>query len=254
MHLAKSRYDEQYTLANFGKRPVPFLESVGWIADNASFAHCVHLDDSDIATFARNGCGVTHCPSSNMMQPTGIPPVKRLLDAGVRVGIGVDCSANNSGHMLGELREALLLARTLLGLSPAGAAQENGSWPAARDVLELATRGGAALLGRDDIGSLAPGKRADFFALDLACVAYSGALHDPVEAVVLCAPQYSNYTVIDGRTVVRQGKLTTLDLPRAIDEHNRLSRELVGGVEASAPGALAQTCSTTPPRSASTCC
>lgn len=229
MHLAKSGFDEQYTRAKYQLRPVEFLEQVGWIDRNAFFAHCVQLNDADVETFASNGCGIAHCPSSNMLQPTGIPRIHHYRAAGVQVGIGVDVSANTSGQALGELREALLLARTLLGLTPGKVPEDKTEWMSARDVLEMGTLGGAKVLGRDDIGALEHGKRADFFALDLSRIAFAGALHDPVAAVVLCAPQTADFTVIEGRVIVREGRLTTVDLPRVIENHNRLARQIVGG-------------------------
>ena len=228
MHLAKSRFDEQYTRAKYNLRPVEFLEKVGWINGDAFFAHCVHLSDADVEIFTRNGCGIAHCPSSNMLQPTGIPRIHQYRSAGVQVGIGVDVSANTSGQMLGELREALLLAHS----AGPDARESTGG----QDRLDVGPRcsgnghaGWQQGAGRDDIGVLEPGKRADFFALDLSNVDFSGALHDPVAAVVLCSPQKADFTVIEGRVVVRKGRLTTVDLPRVIEKHNRLARRIVGG-------------------------
>ncbi|RMF37991.1 MAG: 8-oxoguanine deaminase, partial [Chloroflexi bacterium] len=168
---------------------------------------------------ARTGTGVAHCPSSNMRLASGIAPVREYLDAGVPVGLGVDGSASNdSSHMLAEARQALLLQR--VRGNPAGLT--------AQEALELATRGGAAVLGRDDIGQLAPGKAADFIAFDLNRLAYAGGLHDPLAILVFGAPQTVDLSVINGRVVVEGGRLTTVDLGPVIEEHNRISGQMVG--------------------------
>jgi 8-oxoguanine deaminase len=160
---------------------------------------------------------VAHCPSSNMRLASGIAPLMAYLRAGVKVGLGVDGSASNdSSHLLNEARQALLLARL----------QGDPAALTARQALELATLGGAAVLGRDDIGALAPGKCADFFALDLRRLD-AGALHDPVAAVVFCAPQSADYTVINGRFIVKEGRLTTVDTGPLVERHNRIAREMV---------------------------
>src|SRR5258707_11484326 len=165
-----------------------------------------------------------------MRLASGIAPVRKYRDAGVRVGLGVDGSASNdASHMLAEARMAMLLARTRLSLEPEGPPEEESRWMSAREALEIGTRGGAAVLGRDDIGSLEPGKSADFFSINLNRIDFAGGLHDPVAAAVFCAPQKADYTVVDGRTLVDKGPLTTIDLPRLIEEHNRIARELVDG-------------------------
>lgn len=229
-HLAESLDEERYTTKAFGVRPVRLMEQLGWVGPDVWFAHAVHIDDDEIGTFARSGCGVAHCPSSNMRLASGLAPTWKYRRAGVRVGLGVDGSASNDGsHMLAEARMAMLLARTLLSLEPGGPPAERRAWMTARDVLEMATRGGASVLGRDDIGSLEPGKRADFFTLNLDRIEYAGALHDPVAATVFCAPVRADYTVIDGRVIVDRGRITTLDLPRVIEEQNRIARDLVNG-------------------------
>ncbi|WP_148598770.1 8-oxoguanine deaminase [Aquisphaera giovannonii] len=229
-HLAESLDEERYTTKNFGVRPVGLMESFGWVGDDVWFAHAVHISDDEISTFARTGCGVAHCPSSNMRLASGMAPVWKYRKAGVRTGLGVDGSASNDGsHMLAEARMAMLLARTRLSLTPGGPPADKSRWMSARDVLEMATRGGAAVLGRDDIGALEPGKRADFFAIKLDRIEYAGGLHDPVAATVFCSPVRADYTVIDGRVVVDRGRITTLDLPPVIEEQNRIARELVDG-------------------------
>jgi 8-oxoguanine deaminase len=219
-HLAETLDEEQFCLEKFGHRPAAYMETLDWVGDDVWYAHSVHVNDAEIAMYARTGCGVAHCPSSNMRLASGIAPVTKYRAAGVKLGLGVDGSASNDGsHLLGEARQAMLLARVL---GDPGALT-------ARQALELATLGGAAVLGRDDIGSLAPGKCADFFAIDLRRLAYAGALHDPVAAVLFCAPQNVDYTVVHGRVLVRAGQLTTVDLGPLVERHNQLARALVAG-------------------------
>jgi cytosine/adenosine deaminase-related metal-dependent hydrolase len=229
-HLAESLDEQRHTLKNFGVRPVGLMEELDWVGNDVWFAHAVHVNDQEIGRFAATGCGVAHCPSSNMRLASGIAPVRKYRDAGVRVGLGVDGSASNdASHMLAEARMAMLLARTRLSLEPEGPPEEESRWMSAREALEIGTRGGAAVLGRDDIGSLEPGKSADFFSINLNRIDFAGGLHDPVAAAVFCAPQKADYTVVDGRILVDKGHLTAIDLPRLIEEHNRIARELVDG-------------------------
>jgi 8-oxoguanine deaminase len=218
-HLAENDNDVAYSREKFGRTPAQYAEDLGWVGRDVWHAHCVKLDDHGIGLFARTGTGVAHCPCSNMRLASGIAPVRRMRDAGVRVGLGVDGSASNDGaHLLGEARQALLLQR--VGFGPAALT--------ARDALEIATLGGAAVLDRDDIGALAPGMAADFVAFDVRGVAHAGAQHDPVAALVFCAPGNVAWSVIDGRVVVREGRLVTLDLPAHVERHNRLARVLAG--------------------------
>ncbi len=219
-HLAENDGDVAYSREKFGLTPAEYAEELGWTGDDVWHAHCVKLDEAGIDLFARTGTGVAHCPCSNMRLGSGIAPIRALLAKGVRVGIGVDGSASNDGgNLLGETRQALLLQRVGLGPSAMNA----------RQALELATLGGASVLGRDDIGALAPGMAADFAAFDLRGANLAGALHDPVAALVLCAPERAACVVIDGRVVVDQGRLATIDLPRVLERHNRLARQLVSG-------------------------
>jgi len=220
-HLAETLDEERFCLREFGLRPVAYAEELGWLGDDVWHVHCVHLNREEAALFARTDTGVCHCPSSNMRLGSGIAPVRAYLDSGVRVGIGVDGSASNdSSHLLAEARMALLLQRVC---------GDPGALSAA-EALWMATRGGAAVLGRDDVGQLAPGKAADFIGLRLDRLDYAGALHDPLAALVFCAPQRVDLSVIDGRVVVEDGHLLTLDLEPIIERHNRISRELVGAV------------------------
>ncbi|HEX9187902.1 MAG TPA: 8-oxoguanine deaminase [Vicinamibacteria bacterium] len=227
-HLAETLDEERYTRERFGCRPVEWMDRLGWVAGDVWFAHAVHVDDAEIARFARAGCGVAHCPSSNMRLASGIAPVRKYLRAGVPVGLAVDGSASNDGgNMLLEARQAMLLAR--LGLALREGARAPGEWMTAREALEIATLGGARVLGRDDVGSLEAGKGADFFTLDLGAVEYAGALHDPVAATLFCAPTRARFTVVHGRVVVEDARLTTVDLPGVVARHNRLAEAVARG-------------------------
>lgn len=219
-HLAENVNDIAYSRERFGMTPAEYAEDLAWVGPDVWHAHCVQLDEPGIALFARTGTGVAHCPCSNMRLASGIAPVRRMRDAGVPVGLGVDGSASNDGgHMLNEARQALLLQR--VGFGPAALS--------ARDALEMATLGGARVLRRDDIGALAPGMAADLVAFDLGGIGFAGGLHDPVASLVFCASASVSLSVINGRVVVRDGRLATIDLPVAIERHNRLAAELVRG-------------------------
>jgi len=228
-HLAENDNDVAYSLETFGARPGSYAEDVGWVGDDVWHAHCVKLDAGEIGLFARTGTGVCHCPTSNMRLASGIAPVRQLLDARVKVGLGVDGSASNdSGHLLNEARQAMLLQR--VNPLPASPASRGGAAAlSAREALEIATRGGAAVLGRDDIGVLAAGMAADFVAFRLDDIAFAGALHDPVAALVFCGSPHADVSVINGRVVVQDGQLVTVDVPVLVEQHNKLSKSLIDG-------------------------
>ncbi|MEX1247225.1 MAG: 8-oxoguanine deaminase, partial [Anaerolineales bacterium] len=230
-HLAETQDEEQYTQEHFGLRPVGWMETLGWLGEDVWFAHSVHVNDEEIGQYAKTGCGVALCATSNMRLASGIAPIAKMLAAGVKVGLGVDGAASNdSSHMLAEARQAMLLARLSAGLQ--GAALSGEEAPAlmgARQALELATRGGAAVLGRNDIGSLEVGKCADFFAVNLDQLNYAGAMHDPLAALVFCAPVQADYTVAGGRFVVKEGHIITLDLGQHVEKHNRAAQRLLEG-------------------------
>ena len=227
-HLAETIDEERFCLETFGRRPLAHVERLGWAGDDTWFAHAVHVTPDEIGRMAASGSGVAHCPSSNMRLASGIAPARRYRRAGVPVGLGVDGSASNdSSHMLAEARQAMLLSR--LGGAVRPELDGETVLLAARQALELATRGGAAVLGRDDIGSLEPGKCADFIALRLDRLGYAGALHDPVAAAVFCAPAAVDVSVVHGRKVVDQGQLIGVDLPVLIENHNRTAAWLVRG-------------------------
>lgn len=208
-HLAENVEDILYAEEHFGCRPGAYAEELGWVGEDVWHAHCVKLDGDEIDLFARSGTGVAHCPCSNMRLGSGIAPIRAMHDAGVPVGLGVDGSASNdSAHLLNEARQALLLQRV------AGGADAF----AVRETLELATRGGARVLGRPDLGVLAPGYRADAAAFDVSGIAAAGAW-DPVAALVLCGPLHAAWTVVEGRVVVRGGRFVPLDERELLARH-----------------------------------
>ena len=229
-HLCETLDEERFTLANMGLRPVAYMQTLDWVGDDVWYAHAVHVNDEEIRLFASTGSGVCHCPSSNMRLASGIAPIKAYRDGGVRTGLGVDGSASNDGsNLLIEVREAMLLARLKIGLLPPEGPQtvlstsdplRANEWMTARDALEIATIGGASVLGRSDIGSLEPGKCADFFTLDLNSIAYAGGLSDPVAAVVFCAPTGARHTVVGGRLIVDDGRIVTVDMVPVVRDHN----------------------------------
>ncbi len=219
-HLAETRDEDAFCREQFGMPPLAYAEHVGWMGPDVWFAHGVHVDESGIAAMAATGTGVAHCPTSNMRLGSGIAPVTSYLQAGVRVGLGVDGSASNDGsHMIDEARHALLLARV-----------EHGDDPLleARTALQLATVGGASVLGRNDIGVLAPGKAADFIAIDANRIEFAGA-DDLVAAVTLCAPTTVDHSYVHGRPVVSEGRLLGLDLPPLLERHRAAARRLLAG-------------------------
>jgi cytosine/adenosine deaminase-related metal-dependent hydrolase len=228
-HLAETQDEEAFCLQMFGHRPVAYMQAVDWIGPDVWFAHSVYVSKEEIGLYARTGCGVAHCPTSNMRLASGIAPIRELMAAGVKVGLGVDGSASNDGsHLLAEARQAMLLARLRAGIE--GASLSGDDAPpimTARQALELATRGGAAVLGRDDIGSLEVGKCADFVAINLNRLDYAGALHDPLAAVVFCQPRGVDWNVVHGRVIIKNGVLQTVDVPRLVERHNRAARRLV---------------------------
>jgi cytosine/adenosine deaminase-related metal-dependent hydrolase len=220
-HLAENQPDVAYSLEKFGLTPGDYAESVGWLGEDVWHAHCVWLDDGAIARFAGSGTGVAHCPCSNMRLGSGLAPVRKLRRAGVPVGLGTDGAASNDAtHLFHEVRQALLSAR-IRDLDAAAMT--------AREALELGTLGGARVLGRDDIGCLAPGMAADFICIDLDRPGFAGALHDPVAALVLCDVARVDYSFIQGRRVVDRGELTTAELPRLVAAVNRLAGAMMRG-------------------------
>ncbi len=216
-HLAENDEDVAYSLATFGCRPGQYAEDLGWTGADVWHAHCVRLDTAEIGLFARTRTGVAHCPCSNCRLGSGIAPVRAMRDAGVPVGLGVDGSASSdAGNLVAEARMAMLLQRVANGADAMSA----------REALEIATLGGAQVLGRHDCGSLAPGKRADIAIWDVTGIEAAGSW-DPVAALVLCGPTRVRDLFVEGRQVVRDGQIATLDLGRVIKDQTRLVRRLM---------------------------
>ena len=237
-HLAENDHDLAYSQATFNCTPTQYAEDLGWVGEDVWHAHCVKLDDAGISLFAATRTGVAHCPCSNMRLASGIAPIRKMLDAGVPVGLGVDGSASNdAAHILNEARQAMLLARVGRAMQPPEV--RNGqtffgcdlgpSEMTPRDALRLATRGSAQVLGRArDIGQITPGYCADLALFKLDSLGFAGgAVHDPVGALMLCASAQANHVVVNGRVVVSSGELTTVDLPVLIEQHNHYARALV---------------------------
>jgi cytosine/adenosine deaminase-related metal-dependent hydrolase len=221
-HLAETEDEEEFCLQKFGHRPVGYMQELDWLGPDVWFAHAVWISDSEVASFAHHQCGVAHCPSSNMRLASGIAPIKAFRRAGVNVGLGVDGSASNDGsHLLAEVRQAMLLARVQEGLTGYSRSDDpSRKLMTAREALWLGTRGGAAVLGRNDIGSLEAGKCADFFAIKMEHLEYAGAGHDPISAVVFCQPRRVDHTVVGGKFLVK-------DEQEIIQRHSKLSRSLL---------------------------
>ena len=222
-HLAETVDEDRFCQKLFGMQPLEYMQSLGWTGDDVWFAHMVHQNSDEIAILAESNTGVCHCPSSNMILASGIAPIREMRDADVRVGLGVDGSASNDGnHLLGEARQAMLLQRV--------------GWPgfeskadrfSAREALEVATLGGASVLGRNDIGSLEVGKAADFVAFRVDDLQHAGGLSDPVASLLTCAPGCAWLSVINGEVVVDQGEIPGLDINSLVTRHNELSRQLL---------------------------
>jgi 8-oxoguanine deaminase len=222
-HLAETMDEEEFCISTYGRRPIELMEDLNWMGDDVWFAHSVFINDAEIGRMADTRTGVAHCPSSNMRLASGIAPVRKYLAANVPTGLGVDGSASNDGsHLLGEARLAMLLSR--LDAAPN---QSGGELMKARTAIEIATRGGAEVLNRPDLGSLEQGKAADFIAVDLNRIEYAGSLHDPVAAAMLCAPVNVDFNYVGGRAIVANRELVTTELPPLIERHNRLASQLL---------------------------
>jgi 8-oxoguanine deaminase len=239
-HLAENDHDIAYSLEKFNRTPTQYAEDLGWLGDDVWHAHCVKLDDEGISLFAATRTGIAHCPCSNMRLASGIAPIRKMIEAGVPVGLGVDGSASNdAAHMVNEARQAMLLARlrkslegpqvnadgkTIFGCDTAPMEMT------ARDALRLATRGGAEVLGRKDIGQLTAGYCADMALFDLRSLSFAGgAVHDAIGSLMLCASAPAAYTVVNGKVVVSEGQLTQVELGRVIERHNNFAMQLAAG-------------------------
>jgi cytosine/adenosine deaminase-related metal-dependent hydrolase len=220
-HLAENLSDVAYSLEKFGVTPGDYAQSVGWLGNDVWHAHCVQLDDGAIASFARTGTGVAHCPCSNMRLASGMAPIRKMRDRGVKVSLGVDGAASNDAtNLLHEARTAFLMARVR---------EQDATAMTAREILEIATRGGASVLGRDDVGYLAPGMAADFIAINCDRPAFAGAMHNPVAALIFCQCDQVDYSFINGKKVVERGQLLTLDLNQLVADCNRVATTLYTG-------------------------
>jgi 8-oxoguanine deaminase len=228
-HLAEDLDEETYCRRIYDMRPVDFAASVDWLGPDVWFAHAIFLDDREIDLFSQTGTGMTHCPSANMRCGQGIAKIRQMLDSGVKVGLGVDGSASNdTSNMFLEARLAQLLQRVAparyLSEPPGGRGGFGGSPKAlaAREALTMATRGGAALLGRDDVGALAPGMSADFIAVNLNQLGLSGTQRDPLAALVMCGPFRVDYSFINGREVISGGEFSELDVDEILARHRQV--------------------------------
>ena len=226
-HLAENDHDIAYSREKFNCTPAEYAQDLGWLGHDVWHAHCVKLDAQGISLFAATRTGVAHCPCSNMRLASGIAPIRAMLNAGVPVGLGVDGSASNdAAHMVNEARQALLLARVGRALAPYGC-DHGPAEMTARDALRIATRGGAEVLGRSDIGQIAPGQCADLALFDLRTLSFAGgAVHDPVGSLLLCGSPQAAFTVVNGRVIVREGQLATVELGRLLERHNTLAVQL----------------------------
>ena len=217
-HLAETIDEENFCLDSYGKRPVDYLDSLGWIDKNAWFAHTVHLNDDEIKMMGDAGCGVSHCPTSNMRLGSGIARIKKMIDAGISVSLAVDGSASNdSSNILSEIRNAMLLSRL----------REEQYWLSARDVLWMATHGGAQVLGRNDVGELSVGMQADIAIFSLDSLEYAGGMSDPLASLVFTVRTNPvDHLIVNGKVQVRNGKLD-FDEKKHIKKHNRVSAEML---------------------------
>lgn len=219
-HIAETVDEEEYCRRTFGRRPLELLDEFGWLGQDVWLAHCVHLNSDDIRRIARTGTTVAWCPTSNLRLASGIAPAGELLEAGVGVGLAVDGSASNdAGHMLAEVRQAVLVAR----------ARGDPTQMSARDALRIATRGGARCLGREDVGALVPGRRGDVALFGADGLSHAGTRVDPVAALVYCFPQRVRHLVVDGRQVVRDGRLVTMDEEVIAADAQRVEQRILKG-------------------------
>ena len=239
-HLAENDHDIAYSLEKFNRTPTQYAQDLGWLGHDVWHAHCVKLDDEGISLFAATRTGIAHCPCSNMRLASGIAPIRKMIEAGVPVGLGVDGSASNdAAHMVNEARQAMLLARLRKSLEGPQVNAEGKTIfgcdtapmeMTARDALKLATRGGAEVLGRKDIGQLSVGYCADMALFDLRNLSFAGgAVHDAIGSLMLCASAPAAYTVVNGRVVVSEGQLASVDLGNVIERHNKFAVQLAAG-------------------------
>ena len=217
-HLAETRDEEKFCLETHGARPFDYMKEVDWVGEDVWFAHSIYINDRETEEMARTGTGVAHCPTSNMRLGSGIAPIRKMLDAGVNVSLGVDGSASNdSSNMANEIRMAMMLQRVKYG--------ESSFSP--YDALDCGTMGGARVLGRDDIGMIREGMAADIIGFELKQLPFAGGLHDPVASVVLCGPVNVDMSIINGRLRVMDGSIQGVEIGSLIDRQNELAAEMM---------------------------
>ena len=218
-HIAETLDEEKFTMQRAGLRPARYMEKLGWVGPDVWWAHCIWLSPDEIQLMAQTGTGVAHCPSSNMRLGSGIAPIREMLDAGVKVGLGVDGSASNdSSHMIAEGRMAMLLQRVAKGADAL----------TIRETLRLETTGGASVLGRDDIGIIKPGMAADFIGISINTLSFAGgSCHDPLAALFLCTPPQVDFSVINGKQIVENGRIISVDIDKLIAKHNEIAVKMV---------------------------
>ena len=218
-HIAETKDEDEYCLSTYGMRPLELMDDCGWLGEDVWYAHGIHFNDDELGVLKKSGTGICHCPTSNMRLGSGAARVPEMMQMGIRVGLGVDGSASNdSSDMLAELRNCFLLHRLVGGGGAIGA----------RDVLELATRGGASLLGRDDIGTLAVGRVADVIGIDVGDISHAGALHDYIASLVICGGSHTvKFSIVNGKVVVRDGSLTLIDEAEVVRKANRAAKRMV---------------------------
>ena len=218
-HLAETKDEDEYCLKVYKMKPLEYMEKNGWLNKRVWFAHCVYINEKEAKKFAKSGCGVAHCPTSNLRLGSGIAPIRMFLRKGVNVGIAVDGSASNdSSNMLSEIRQAMLVSRVKDSVN---------SMPA-RDAIYLATKGGARVLGRDDIGSIEVGKAADIAIFDISGIEYAGSTYDPIASILFCGiNQKTKYTIVNGKIVVENGKLLTLDEKKLKEKADKIVKKII---------------------------
>lgn len=219
-HLAETKDEEQFCVEQFGRRPVDYMEDLGWLSDRAWFAHVVHVSDADIKKLSDSRAGMAHCPSSNMRLGSGVAPIYKMKNTNMRIGLGVDgSSSNDTGNFLLEIRNAMLLQRVAFGESAL----------TAREALKLATIGGASVLRMDEeIGSIEVGKAADIIGFNLQDrLEFAGGLSDPVAAIVFCDAKQVDFSMINGSVVIEDGRFVSIDEEEFIQKQNSISKKLL---------------------------
>ncbi|MEM7070909.1 MAG: 8-oxoguanine deaminase [Pseudomonadota bacterium] len=230
-HLAENVEDIEYSLANFNMRPGEYIKKLGWVGPHVWHAHCVQLDDHEIKLFADTQTGVAHCPCSNMRLGSGIAPIRKMRAQNVRVGLGVDGSASNdSAHMLCEARQALLLQRVLDGKRLKDQRSDDPSgYMSAREALFIATRGGAEVLNRHDIGQIKSEYSADLVIFDRRSIELAGTQSDPIAGLILCAPVKPRYVIVNGKMIVKDGQMVSINVQNLLEKHHHLATQLFKG-------------------------